>query len=551
MPGFITTRKKTAVLGSSDIARALISCASTGIYMVQDGKFIYVSPLFIQLSGYQEQDILGKTSLKLVYAADREQVRKNAIASLKGERTNPYEYRFIKKNGELLWTLEKIVSTEIHGKRTAVGSFMDISEIKKLEESLRSAQEFNTTLLDISSNPVMIANPDTSIRFVNRAFEEVTGFNAAELIGKTAPYPFWANESKEMAMNGLREVINQGGFSKIEVDFNKKTGEKLWVEVSAAYRGSPPYLLTSWVDITDRKRTEAELKLRAKMLNEATDSIVVHDLNGNIIYANEVAYKIRGYSHSELMQLKIHQLISARQRWIFTEQLPTLLNKGKLAFEADNVCKDGSVIPMEIHSRIIESDGAKLIISVARDIAERRKAEDELVHIATHDALTGLPNRALLNDRIGVVLTQAARYEKKFAVMMLDLDRFKYVNDQLGHIVGDKLLQVVARMLTETLRKGDTIARFGGDEFVVVLPEVLSFENAAAIAGKILKAFKKPLVIDDNKINITTSIGIAVYPEDGNDAEMLIKKADQSMYRAKEKGRDTFEFFAQYGLKME
>jgi diguanylate cyclase (GGDEF)-like protein/PAS domain S-box-containing protein len=551
MPGFITTRKKSAVLGSSDITRALISCASTGIYMVQEGRFIYVSPLFVQLSGYQEHDILGKKSLNLVYAADRDEVRQNAIASLKGLRTEPYEYRFIKKNGELLWTLEKTVSTEIHGKKTAVGSFMDISAIKKLEESLRNAQEFNTSLLDISSNAVMVANPDTSIRFVNHAFEEVTGYTSEELIGKNAPYPFWTEDSRERAMSSLQEVVKTGGISKIEIDCQKKTGELLWIEVSTTYRGKPPFILASWADISERKRTEAELKLRAKMLNEATDSIIVHDLNGNIIYANEAAFKIRGYTYEELMKLKIHQLITPRQRWIFTEQLPTLLSEGRLAFEADNICKDGSVIPMEIRSRIIKSDGVKLIISVARDIAERRKTEDELVHIATHDPLTGLPNRSLLNDRIGVVLTQASRNTKKFAVMMLDLDRFKYVNDQLGHVVGDKLLQTVAKLLTETLRKGDTIARFGGDEFLVLLPEVLSIENAASIASKILKAFSKPLFIDQNKINITTSIGIAVYPDDGNDADTLVRKADQSMYRAKEKGRDTFEFFAQYGLNME
>jgi len=550
MVNFVTSRKKSTEIGSSDITRALINCASAGIYMVQDGKFIYVSPLFIQLSGYKEQEILGKKSLNLVYAPDRQKVRENAIASLKGERTTPYEYRFLLKNGELLWILEKVVSTEIHGKKTAVGSFMDISEMKKLEESLRSEKEFSTTLLDISSNPILIADPDTTIRFVNHAFEEITGFSSADLVGKKAPYPFWDKDNKEEALNGMQRIIKEGGISNLEVNYHKKNGENIWVEVSASYRGSSPYFISVWVDITERKRIEQDLKLQARLLNAATDSIIVHDLNGNIVYANEAAYKMRGYSHSELVKMKINQLIAPRQRWIFTEQVPTLLEKGTLEFEADNVCKDGSMIPMEIHSRIIESEAGKLVISVARNIIERRKADEELVRIATHDPLTNLPNRALLDDRISVIMNQATRSKKKFAVMMLDLDRFKYVNDHLGHAVGDKLLQAVGQRLVETLRKGDTVARFGGDEFLVVLPEVDTAKNAGAIADKILKAFAKPFMVEENRISITTSIGIAVYSDDGEDAETLIKKADDSMYRAKEKGRDTYEFFAQFGLKM-
>jgi diguanylate cyclase (GGDEF)-like protein/PAS domain S-box-containing protein len=181
------------------------------------------------------------------------------------------------------------------------------------------------------------------------------------------------------------------------------------------------------------------------------------------------------------------------------------------------------------------------VVGFVRDITERKRAEEQLAYLANHDALTGLPNRMLFNDRVTLALARAQRNQQKLAVILLDLDYLKDVNDALGHSVGDKLLRAVGERLTSLLRRSDTVARMGGDEFMLVLPETARAEDAAKIASKILEAIRRPFTFDGHEIHVTTSIGIAMYPDDGEDADTLMRVADIAMYRAKAKGRDNYQ----------
>ena len=176
-----------------------------------------------------------------------------------------------------------------------------------------------------------------------------------------------------------------------------------------------------------------------------------------------------------------------------------------------------------------------------RDISERKQTEESIRHLAYHDELTGLPNRRVFEDRLSIELAHSQRHNEKLAVMLLDLDQFKIVNDTMGHAMGDKLLQVVGMRLTGLLRKSDTIARIGGDELLLILPEIGQPEDAYQTAQKILDAFREPFVFNDHQLQITTSIGVALYPEDGVDSEALVDHADTAMYRAKAMGRNNFQ----------
>jgi diguanylate cyclase (GGDEF)-like protein len=180
---------------------------------------------------------------------------------------------------------------------------------------------------------------------------------------------------------------------------------------------------------------------------------------------------------------------------------------------------------------------------IVRDIDERKKAEATILHMAYHDALTGLPNRLLFNDRLNVAMAAAQRNNKRFGVMMLDLDKFKLINDSLGHDIGDQLLQSVGDRLRGRLRKSDTVARMGGDEFMLLLPEINQREDAEVIAKKIVDSFQRVFVLGSHELKITTSIGIAVYPESGLDFDTLKKNADIAMYKAKEQGRNNFQTY--------
>jgi len=181
---------------------------------------------------------------------------------------------------------------------------------------------------------------------------------------------------------------------------------------------------------------------------------------------------------------------------------------------------------------------------IVRDVTERKKAEERLSHLATHDSLTGLPNRILFGDRLSLELARARRSGKKLAVMLLDLDHFKDINDTWGHDVGDEVLKTIGRRLPELLRKSDSIARMGGDEFLILLPEIEEAEDARILALKILDAFKKPFAVGARELYATTSIGIAIYPDDGTNPDMLMKKADMAMYSVKKQGRNDCRRYA-------
>lgn len=198
-----------------------------------------------------------------------------------------------------------------------------------------------------------------------------------------------------------------------------------------------------------------------------------------------------------------------------------------------------------LNARQIEREVGKerIILLAIEDITERKKYEEKIQQMAFHDSLTGLPNRKLFSDRLGIVLAQAKRNKKKVGIVMLDLDNFKDVNDTLGHDVGDTLLKAVAERLSVILRKSDTVARFGGDEFVLIFPDMEVIEEAIQVVQKIIDRFHKPFLIDTHQLVVTTSIGIAVYPNDGMDEEILMKNADIAMYQAKQAGRARYQLY--------
>jgi diguanylate cyclase (GGDEF)-like protein len=191
----------------------------------------------------------------------------------------------------------------------------------------------------------------------------------------------------------------------------------------------------------------------------------------------------------------------------------------------------------------VSIDNARLHESTQRELAERIRAEETIRRLAYHDTLTGLPNRTLFNDRLGVALAHARRHKHRVAVMLLDLDRFKEVNDTLGHSVGDQLLKAVGDRLVSVMRESDTVCRMGGDEFLLLLPEMAEPEHARSAAERILQVIRQPFVLDKHVLRVTTSAGFAIYPDDGKDGDTLVKKADVAMYRAKEEGRDNYQHY--------
>ncbi len=302
-----------------------------------------------------------------------------------------------------------------------------------------------------------------------------------------------------------------------------------------------------------KARRESESLLRVSearfrsTLEHAPIGMGVASIDGRFIEANQSFCKLLGYTREELLQLTITKITHPDDRAISLERIKEML-EGKInssQLEKLYIRKDGRAVWVQVTVSLLRDDSGTPLnfIGQIEDITERKRYQEEIRQLAYSDALTGLPNRRLLFDRLNQALAHAQRHRCSLAVMFLDLDRFKDVNDTLGHDVGDELLKIVAERLELCVRGGDTVSRQGGDEFVIVLSEIAQQQDAALVAEKILDVLSQPVTIHRHTLRITTSIGIAIYMVDSaDDAMNLMKKADIAMYQAKEAGRNGFRF---------
>jgi diguanylate cyclase (GGDEF)-like protein/PAS domain S-box-containing protein len=333
----------------------------------------------------------------------------------------------------------------------------------------------------------------------------------------------------------------------------------------AMQEGAQDYLIKGQIDArgllralryaVERKTTEEALfveKERAQVtLNSIGDAVICTDISGSITFLNFVAEKMTGWPRKEAAGRPIAEvlrILDDTSREATPDPMEMAVGQNRTVHLPSNCIllrRDGLEIPIEdsvapIHDREGQATGAVIVF---RDVSAARTMALQMTHSAEHDFLTGLPNRMLLNDRANQAITLAPRHSKKVAILFLDLDGFKHINDSLGHPIGDKLLQSIGKRLVDCVRSSDTVSRQGGDEFVVLLSEMEQSEDAAISALRILQAVAEAHTIDQHDLHVTASIGVSVYPEDGLDAETLIKNADTAMYQAKENGRQSYQFF--------
>ena len=300
------------------------------------------------------------------------------------------------------------------------------------------------------------------------------------------------------------------------------------------------------------ERQTAVLAQQAALLDLAHDAIIVRDIQNRIVFWNRGAEMMYGWPAQLALGKISSELLEPKSSQPIEEIYAQLFQQGHWEGEARHSKRDGTILLVSTHLTLQrdEAGAPARIFGIYTDITDRktveealRKSEAQLAHSAQHDFLTGLPNRMLLNDRVNQAIIFAPRLDKKVSVLFLDLDGFKHINDSLGHPIGDKVLQSVANQLVKCVRATDTVSRQGGDEFVVLLSEMAQSEDAAITARRLLQAVAKVHSIDGHELYVTASIGVSVYPNDGVDAETLIKNADTAMYQSKENGRQSYQFF--------
>ncbi len=296
----------------------------------------------------------------------------------------------------------------------------------------------------------------------------------------------------------------------------------------------------------NEKLAENEAHIRAVVEN-IDDGLVIFEESGRIVSANPSAERIFGYPKGDVVGLHIYQLFSNaddQREYIMHLFLNPHEHMGyENMLELSGMRRDGTTVPIELRVTEMRWKGHRMLIGVFNDITKRKAFESQIVHLANHDSLTDLPNRDLLWDRINQAITHARRNDSKIAVLFIDLDHFKNINDSLGHQIGDHLLQKVAKLISSLIREGDTVARQGGDEFIVVLPDISQTEHAAQIAQKILSSLSEPIWLEGREFHSSASIGISLFPDNGMTVELLLQNSDAAMYHAKHLGRGTYQFF--------
>lgn len=426
----------------------------------------------------------------------------------------------------------------------------EIRERRRGQDALARSEVRFRTVFENAGTAIVFADASGRIVTANPAFSRLLGYEDGELEGvdfRRLTHPVDLQVELPMfdgMLAGLRENF------RLEKRYLTKSGAEIWVDITVSLArnadGSPAYLVGVANDINERKLATDRLRLQAEVFEHIGEAIVITDEDNKILSVNRSFTTITGYSADDVRGRSPNLLSSGYHDAAFYEELWTsLAQHGNWSGEVWDRRKNGQLYPQWLNISVVRGSAGDVThhVAVFSDITERKAAEERIRYLAEVDALTNLPNRIVLNERLAQALEQSRAGEHGFAVLFVDIDRFKNINDSLGHSVGDALLCETAQRLSSLLKATDTVTRQGGDEFVILLPELDSAEEAAHLAEKVLQVVSRPFSIEQHMLTTTASVGIAMYPTDGDDVESLLKHADAAMYVAKNAGRNSFRFF--------
>ena len=431
---------------------------------------------------------------------------------------------------------------------------VDTTEKVLAAQALKKQQELTQKYLDTVDAITVALDKEGSITMMNPACEKVLGQSSVELLGKNwfqhcLPQP----EGMEVIFPIYKQMIDgQLAFDTYyENEVLTSDSSKRLITWQNAFlrddKGAVVGAISSGQDITEKRAQEEKLRFSASVLENTSEGVMVTDRDENIIDINKAFTHITGYTKADVIGKTPRILSSGRHDQYFYSNLwGALKETGCWRGEVWNRTKYGETYPEWLTINAVYDDNKELshYVSVFSDISHVKKSEETIAYISHHDALTNLPNRVLLKERLTQTIKHSAREKHEFAVVMLGLDHFKHINDSLSHTVGDALLISIAGALLDSVREIDTVARVGGDEFVIILEE-MDQNRLITLLEKIVALFREPFLIGDHSIRNTVSMGICQYPNDGSTTEILLRNADTALSRAKGKGRDMYQFYKQ------
>ena len=536
--------------------RRLIDTASEGIWNIDaDLRTTFVNQSLLDMLGYSAEEMIGRRIDDFLFSEDIADLQQQMALRKSGENSR-YERRGRCKDGSMRWFMVS-ARAELDEQGRFTGSFAmlsDITEIHQAREALAERESFLQQIFDTSSAGIFLVDSQGIIIHANRRMADLFHTKVGQLVGSEYVSHVHPRE-RQVARQRMQALLGSEVDSvDLERRYWRADGSSFWGHLSgrrfADAQGQQRGLLGVLTDITDRHASEEELRIAASTF-QIQDGILVTDPAGVILRVNQAFSDTTGYSTEEAIGKTPAMLRSSRHDTaFFREMWADLLQNGKWQGELWNRRKNGEEYPEWLTITAVRDADQRVThyVGAFHDITERKAAEDEIRNLAFYDPLTRLPNRRLLMDRLQQGMAATARNGQYGALIFIDLDNFKTLNDTLGHDLGDQLLLAVARRLQSCVRVGDTVARLGGDEFIVMLPGLHSSAQQAAtlvenIGEKIIGELNPPFNLGKHEVRSTPSLGITLFHAHEASTDELLKRADMAMYQAKAAGRNTLRFF--------
>jgi len=515
-----------------------------------EGRWIHANKQLCDFLGYTHEELLAKTFQEITFKEDIALDLYHANELYQGVQDSfSIEKRYVHKDGTPTWA--NLTATAVRNEAGAIEYFIavveDITNRKISDALLIESQAKFRDFFQKNSSVMLLINPESGkIEDANNAAANYYGYSKQQLIDM--PINHINILPAESLTNNLQMAVNENS-NYFLFSHRLASGEIREVEAyTSRIKSDNKVLLFSIIyDITERKQAEEKLHLAANVFTHANEGIVITSPDGTIIDVNDAFSRITGYQRDEMIGANPRILNSKLQeKEFYSSMWHDLLEKGQWDGELWNRRKNGEVYAeMLTISSIVDTQGnTQYYVALFSDVTSHKEHEQQLEYIAHYDALTGLPNRVLKSDRLRQAMIHAERRNEKIAVVYLDVDGFKQVNDRYGHSIGDQLLIALSTRMKQALREGDTLSRLGGDEFVAILIDMDDTSTALPVIQRLLDTTSQTIELDDIVVQVSASIGITFYPQHEDvDADQLIRQADQAMYSAKQSGKNRYHIF--------
>ncbi|ARU32722.1 hypothetical protein CAP31_14260 [Sulfuriferula sp. AH1] len=527
------------------------------IFALDSLRFSYVNDGAVRQTGYAQAELLGMTPLDIKPEFDEESFRQMLLPLVQGAvRTIRLEtLQRCKHAGSIAVELILQLLEAEQLQPSVIVIARNIAERRQADLSLKREASEWTQVMDSFEDAICLLDADRRLVRANKKFYSLMRIEPAQAIGKLMRDVAHPSGEPVPCPVCLAQEEKLDAVITMEADHPDNPAPGLPIEITVKIirddHGAASGILMSMHDLSHARKIEDKLRQSEdrfrSVMAEAPLPMIIHAEDGEVLGINKAWAEVTGYVHADIPTIR-HWTERAygEEAWLVQQSISKLYATTQRADRGENTitCKDGSTRIWHISAAPVGklADGRRYVVSMALDVTERKQAQAQIEFLAYHDALTQLPNRLLAKDRMELAIRAADRTQTKSALLFLDLDNFKTINDSLGHMVGDALLKQVASRLRECLRDTDILSRQGGDEFLIVLTDIHDDDAIMVVAEKILENLAQPFHIEHYELSTSLSIGIAVYPNDGDDFDTLLKKADTAMYQAKESGRNAYRF---------